>query len=38
MRLLIAAHPGEWAGLLGLVRGHRQLGNTRPKEGGRDAA
>jgi hypothetical protein len=33
MRLLIAAHPEEWAGLLGLVRGRRQLGTTRPKGG-----
>jgi uncharacterized protein (DUF983 family) len=38
MRLLIAAHPEEWAGLLGLVRGRCQLGTTRPKGGGRDAA
>jgi hypothetical protein len=38
MRLLIAAHPEEWAGLLGLVRGCRQLGTNRPKRGGRDAA
>jgi hypothetical protein len=38
MRLLIAAHPEEWAGLLRLVRGHRQLGTTRPKGGGQDAA
>jgi hypothetical protein len=38
MRLLIAAHPEEWAGLLGLVRGRSQLGTTRPKRGGRDAA
>jgi hypothetical protein len=38
MRLLIAAHPEEWAGLLGLVRGRRQLGTNRPKRGGRDAA
>jgi hypothetical protein len=37
MRLLIAAHPEEWGGLLGLVRGHRQLGTYRPEEGGRDA-
>jgi hypothetical protein len=36
--LLIAAHPGEWAGLLGLVRGRRQLGTNWPKRGGRDAA
>jgi hypothetical protein len=38
MRLLIAAHPEEWAGLLGLVRGRRQLGTNWPKRGGRDAA
>jgi hypothetical protein len=38
MRLLIAAHPEEWAGLLGLIRGRRQLGSNRPKRGGRDAA
>jgi predicted sulfurtransferase len=38
MRLLIAAHPEEWSGLLGLVRGHRQLGTYRPKEGGHDEA
>jgi hypothetical protein len=38
MRLLIATHPEEWAGLLGLVRGHCQLGTNRPKRGGRDAA
>jgi hypothetical protein len=38
MRLLIAAHPEEWAGLLGLVRGRHQLGTNRPKRGGRDAA
>jgi hypothetical protein len=38
MRLLIAAHPEEWAGLLGLARGRRQLGTNWPKRGGRDAA
>ena len=38
IRLLIAAHPEEWAGLLGLVRGRRQLGTNWPKRGGRDAA
>ena len=38
MRLLIAAHPEESAGLLGLVRGRRQLGTNRSKRGGRDAA
>jgi hypothetical protein len=34
MRLLIAAHPEEWAGLLGLVHG-RQLGTSRREGGGR---
>ena len=34
MRLLIAAHPEEWGGLLRLVRGHRQLGHL-PAEGSR---
>jgi hypothetical protein len=38
MRLLIAAQPEEWAGLLGLVRGRRQLGTTRAKGRGHDAA
>jgi hypothetical protein len=37
MRLLIAAHPEEWAGLLSLVRARRQVGTTRPNGGGRDA-
>jgi hypothetical protein len=37
MRLLIAAHPEEWGGLLRLVRGHRQLGTYRPQGGSRDA-
>jgi hypothetical protein len=37
MRLLIAAHPEEWAGLLGLVRAGRQLGTAGPKGGGRRA-
>jgi hypothetical protein len=37
IRLLIAFHPEEYQALLGLVRGHRQLG-TRPRGGGRDAA
>ncbi len=37
MRLLIATHPEEWAGLLGLVRGHHQLATTRPQGGGRGA-
>ena len=36
IRLLIAAHPEEWAGLLGLVRAH-QLGPGRPRGGGRCA-
>ena len=34
MRLLIAAHPEEWAGVLGLVRGRLKVGATRPKGGG----
>ena len=37
VRLLIAAHPEEWAGLLGLVRGRRQPGTSRPRGGGRGA-
>jgi hypothetical protein len=37
VRLLIAAHPEEWAGLLGLVRGRRQPGTSRPRRGGRGA-
>jgi hypothetical protein len=37
VRLLIAFHPEEYQALLGLVRGHRQLG-IRPRGGGRDAA
>jgi hypothetical protein len=37
MRLLIAAHPEEWASLLGLVRGRRQVGATYPTGGGRGA-
>jgi hypothetical protein len=36
MRLLIAAHPEEWAGLLGLVSA-RQLATSRPGGGGRGA-
>jgi len=36
MRLLVAAHPEEWAGLLGLVRGRRQLASVRPQGGGHD--
>jgi hypothetical protein len=38
VRLLIAFHPEEYQALLGLVHGRRQLGTTRPKGGGRDAA
>jgi hypothetical protein len=38
VRLLIAFHPEEYQTLLGLVGGRRQLGTTRPKGGGRDAA
>ena len=38
VRLLIAFHPEEYQALLGLVRGHHQLGTTRAKGGGRDAA
>ncbi len=34
MRLLIAAHPEEWAGLLGLVRARRQPATLRPAGGG----
>ena len=37
VRLLIAAHPDEWAGLLGLVRGRHQPGTSRPRGGGRGA-
>jgi hypothetical protein len=37
MRLLIAAHPEEWAGLLGLVRAGRQAATNYPTGGGRDA-
>jgi hypothetical protein len=37
MRLLIAAHPEEWAGLLALVRGRHQVDTSRPQGGGRDA-
>jgi hypothetical protein len=37
MRLLIAAHPEEWAGLLGLVRAHRQFGTRQPRGGGHGA-
>ena len=38
VRLLIALHPEEYQALLGLVHGRHQLGTTRPKGGGRDAA
>jgi hypothetical protein len=38
VRLLIAFHPEEYQALLGLVHGRHQLGTTRPKGGGRDAA
>ena len=38
VRLLIAFHPEEYQALLGLVRGRHQLGTTRAKGGGRDAA
>jgi hypothetical protein len=34
MRLLIAAHPEEWAGLLGLVRGRRQPASHAVAGGG----
>jgi len=36
MRLLIAAHPEEWAGVLGLVRGLRRPAAARPRGGGYD--
>ncbi len=36
IRLLIATHPEEWAGLLGIVRGRRQVGSARPEGGGYD--
>jgi uncharacterized protein (DUF983 family) len=36
MRLLIAAHPEEWAGLLGLVRGRRQPASHVVAGGGED--
>jgi hypothetical protein len=38
VRLLIAFHPEEYQALLRLVRGRHQIGATRPKGGGRDAA
>ena len=37
MRLLIAAHPEEWVGLLGLVRAGRQVATGHPGGGGRGA-
>jgi hypothetical protein len=37
MRLLIAAHSEEWAGLLGLVRGGHQVGTGHPGGGGHRA-
>jgi hypothetical protein len=37
MRLLIAAHPEEWAGLLGLVRTGRKVNPSGPVRGGRGA-
>jgi hypothetical protein len=37
MRLLIAAHPEEWAGLLGLVSAGRQAATKYPTGGGRGA-
>jgi hypothetical protein len=37
MRLLIAAHPDEWAGLLGLVRATHQVGTNGVTEGSRRA-
>jgi hypothetical protein len=36
MRLLIALHPEEWAGLLGLVRGDRQAASHVAAGGGED--
>jgi hypothetical protein len=35
MRLLIAAHPEEWAGLLGLVRAGRKVSRSGRMGGGR---
>jgi hypothetical protein len=37
MRLLIAAHPEEWVGLLGLVRAKGELVTSHPGVGGRGA-
>jgi hypothetical protein len=36
MRLLIALHPQEWAGLLALVGGRRQAASHAPAGGGAD--
>ena len=36
MRLLIALHPQEWAGLLALVGGRRQAASHAPAGGGTD--
>jgi hypothetical protein len=36
MRLLIALHPEEWAGLLALVGGRRQAASHAPAGGGLD--
>ena len=36
MRLLIALHPEEWAGLLALVAGRRQAASHAPAGGGTD--
>jgi predicted sulfurtransferase len=36
MRLLIALHPEEWAGLLALVGGRRQAASHAPAGGGQD--
>ena len=37
MRLLIAFHPEEWAGLLGLVGAQRQVGTSHREGGARGA-
>jgi hypothetical protein len=37
MRLLIAAHPEEWAAFLGLVRAKRHVATNHPTGGGRGA-
>ena len=36
VRLLIALHPEEWAGLLALVGGHRHAASHAPAGGGTD--